>query len=60
MRHTGYGLCHAIRMATLNPARLLGMDDEIGSLEPGKRADLILIDDEVRVKRVVLGGETAF
>lgn len=60
MRHTGYGLCHAIRMAALNPARLLGMDDEIGSLEPGKRADLILIDDEVRVKQVVLGGETAF
>lgn len=60
MRHTGYGPCHAIRMATLNPARLLDMDDEIGNLEPGTRADLILIDDEVRVKRVVLGGEIAF
>ena len=58
MQHTGYGLCHAIRMASLNPAKLLGMDDEIGSLEPGKKANLILIDDMVRVKTVILEGKT--
>jgi cytosine/adenosine deaminase-related metal-dependent hydrolase len=32
-----------IRMATLEGARVLGMDDRIGSLEPGKRADLIRV-----------------
>lgn len=58
MRHTGYGLCHAIRMASLNPARLLGLDDEIGSLEVGKKANLILIDDTVSVKTVILEGKT--
>ena len=57
MAHTGYGLCHAIRMATLNPAKLLGMDDEIGSLEVGKKANLILIDDMIHVKSVFLEGE---
>ena len=57
MQHTGYGLCHAIRMASLNPARLLGLDDEIGSLEVGKKANLILIDDAVRVKTVILEGK---
>ena len=31
-------------MAALNPATLLGLDQEIGSLEPGKRADLVLWD----------------
>jgi cytosine/adenosine deaminase-related metal-dependent hydrolase len=35
---------HAIEMATLVGARALGLDDEVGALEPGKRADLILID----------------
>lgn len=55
--HTGCGLCQAVRMASLNPARLLGMDGEIGSLEPGKRANLILIDDTVRVRTVFLNGE---
>ncbi len=58
MTHTGYGLCHAIRCASLNPARLLGLDTEIGSIEEGKRANLILIDDKVNVHQVLLGGET--
>jgi N-acetylglucosamine-6-phosphate deacetylase len=57
MIHTGYGLCHAIRCATLNPARMLGLDNEIGSLDVGKKANIILIDDTVRVKRVILEGE---
>jgi len=59
MTHSGYGLCHAIRMATLNPARLLGIEDEVGSLEVGKKANLILIDDTIRVNTVILEGETA-
>jgi 5-methylthioadenosine/S-adenosylhomocysteine deaminase len=34
----------ALWMATRNGARTLGLDDDVGSVEPGKRADLILID----------------
>jgi 5-methylthioadenosine/S-adenosylhomocysteine deaminase len=33
-----------IRIATIVAARVLGMDDRIGSLTPGKRADIVLID----------------
>ncbi len=58
MKHTGYGLCHAIRFASLNPARLLGLEEEIGSIEAGKRANLILIDDMVHIHSVILDGET--
>ena len=57
MTHTGYGLCHAVRFVTANPARMLGMFDEIGSLAPGKRANLVIMDDAVRIDTVILRGE---
>lgn len=34
----------AIKMATINGAKLLGLDDKIGSIEEGKNADIILVD----------------
>jgi N-acetylglucosamine-6-phosphate deacetylase len=40
-----------------NPARLLGSYDEIGSLEPGKYADLVLLDSAFDLKGVMRRGE---
>lgn len=59
MTHSGYGLCHAIRMASLNPAKLLGIDHRVGSLKPGKTANMIIIDDMVHIQRVILQGDLA-
>jgi len=36
----------AIRIASLNGAKLLGQADEVGSIEPGKRADLVVVDGD--------------
>ena len=43
-------------MASLTPARILGVDSEIGSLEVGKRADLLVLDSELNVKQVYVSG----
>lgn len=48
------------RMASANPARLLGIDNECGSIEEGKRADLVAIDANGEVKLTMVGGEVAF
>ncbi|WP_327429717.1 N-acetylglucosamine-6-phosphate deacetylase [Streptomyces sp. NBC_01236] len=40
-----------------NPARLLGMDDKVGSLEPGKDADLVILDADFGIKGVMRRGE---
>jgi len=57
MMHTGYGLVHAVKMATLNPARMLGIEDQVGSIEVGKKANLVIIDDMVNVEHVIFQGE---
>jgi N-acetylglucosamine-6-phosphate deacetylase len=50
-------LPEAVRMASLTPARILGVEAEIGSLEVGKRADLVVLDNELNVRQVYVGGE---
>ena len=57
MTHTGCGIAEAFMMASTNPARAVGLYDEIGSIEVGKRADLVLVDDVFNVKKVILEGE---
>jgi N-acetylglucosamine-6-phosphate deacetylase len=56
-RLAGVPLYEAVRMASLTPARILGIDADTGSLEVGKRADLVVLDGELNVKQVYLGGK---
>lgn len=44
------------KMASLNPARLLGIENECGSIEIGKSADLIALDEQGNVKFTIIGG----
>ena len=57
MAHTQCGICEAFLMASRNPARAIGLDDEIGTIEVGKTADLVFVNDRFDVKKVILGGE---
>ncbi len=51
----------AIKALTLGPARILGVDQELGSIEPGKKADIIIFDGhpldvKSEVKQVLVDG----
>jgi N-acetylglucosamine-6-phosphate deacetylase len=55
-RLTGVPLEVVVRMASLTPARIAGWDHEIGSIAPGKRADLVVLDRELNVRQVYRDG----
>ncbi|MGI8449423.1 MAG: amidohydrolase family protein [Streptosporangiaceae bacterium] len=57
----GLAAATAIRALTINPARIAGIDGRLGSLEPGKDADLVIwsgdpLDVLSRVERALTGG----
>lgn len=48
----------AVRCASVNPAKSIGIYEECGSIAPGKRADVVLLDKEtLEVKKVILKGK---
>ena len=53
-------LYEAVNCASLNPAKALGEDSEIGSLEEGKRADIIIADEKFNIYTTILGGEIRY
>jgi N-acetylglucosamine-6-phosphate deacetylase len=60
VRYAGIPIHDAVRMASLTPASVIGLQKEIGSIEAGKRADLCVMDSAFRVRRTICGGETVY
>jgi N-acetylglucosamine-6-phosphate deacetylase len=57
IERVGVSVADASRMASLNPARQIGVDRVTGSLAPGKRADVLLLGADFRLRRVWIGGQ---
>ena len=53
-------LCEAVQMATLNPARALGLEDQLGSLFSGARADLAVLDENLEVAMTFVEGQRVY
>lgn len=59
-QHTGLPLYEVVNMASLYPARSIGVDATKGSLEPGKDADFLIADRDFNVKAAYVRGERAY
>jgi N-acetylglucosamine-6-phosphate deacetylase len=57
LRATRGTLPEVVRMASLTPAERTGISQETGSLEPGKRADFLLLNRRLEVRRTFIGGQ---
>lgn len=60
LRFTGCGLGEALQTITLTPARLLRLDNEIGQVSAGRRADLLHLDKDLQVLWTMVGGEIVY
>jgi len=56
MVNLGLPLHEAVHMCSLVPAKAAGIDDEYGSLEAGKRADIVAFDDELNAQQAFISG----
>lgn len=60
VRDAGIPLADAVRMASLTPAEIIGMDHDCGSIEVGKRADLCIMDKNLQVCQTIIEGQVAY
>jgi N-acetylglucosamine-6-phosphate deacetylase len=60
VNQVGLSLAQAVRMATENPARSIGIFDRKGSLEAGKDADIVVLDDDLSVRMTIVRGQAAY
>ncbi|MBS7298954.1 MAG: N-acetylglucosamine-6-phosphate deacetylase [Eubacteriales bacterium] len=60
MVSVGVRIEDAVKAATINPARSVGLDNEIGSLKEGKFADIVICDAELNIKYVIVDGKIVY
>lgn len=56
VHHAGIDLAAAVAAASSTPAAVLGLEQELGALAAGLRADLIVVDDDLALQGVMRGG----
>ena len=60
VERVGIPLAKAVRMASLTPARVIGVDDQKGSIKSGKDADLAIFNDDYTAWRTMIAGRWAY
>ncbi len=56
----GVALPDAVAMVSANPARVAGIGSRVGRIAVGRRADLVMLRDDLSIDRVIVAGECVF
>ena len=60
VKFVGLSIQDVVKMATINPAKVIGVDDRKGSLTKGKDADIVVLDEDVNVVMTVVGARMVY
>lgn len=58
--HTDASVAKAVEYASLNPAKVIGVDGFKGTLDPGKDADIVIFDEEMTIHKTIGKGKTIY
>lgn len=56
----GLSIQDAVKMATINPAKLIGVENKKGSLVKGKDADIVIFDENINIIMTIVGGKIVY
>jgi N-acetylglucosamine-6-phosphate deacetylase len=58
--NTKYNIREVVNMATVNPAKAIGMYDKIGTIKRGKSADLVIFDEDINILKTIINGKVFY
>ena len=56
VKDVGIDICNAVKMITINPAKVMGLENK-GKIKSGFDADIVIFDEDINVKNVIVGGK---
>ena len=54
----GYTPAEIAKIGSLNPARAVGLENKLGTIEEGKYADMLICDEDMNIEQIILRGES--
>lgn len=60
VREACVSLPEAVRMVTVNPARIMGIADRKGRISPGFDADIVIFDNDINISETIIKGKTVY
>ncbi len=60
LKFVGLNICQAVKLVTYNPAKMQGLDDEIGMLAKNKKADITVFDRNINIKITLVDGKILY